>query len=556
YLSGEHPSKRGVITVHTGRPGWDPSACQKGYFNIMPQDSYYRCRCEKCAPKFGTGVNYATEFMWKFTVDIANRLKAEGVPGKVTQMAYRPYRSVPKTVEIPDNVSVMVAEIGPWGQYNTAGQERDYKEIAAWCKKVAPNRIYLWNYCGKYGPANIADIPAPSHKAVALYYKSLNKLKIRGAFVESESDRYINNYLMYYIYGKLAWNNNVDTDALFAEHHELMFGKAAKIMGSVFDDFEYLWLAKMVANQAETERGPLISVPGENEMWKSIYSEKFIKSVQERFNEAEKLTAGDKLANERVKLFRREWLEPLVAARAKYIEQSDILSKFSFTLGKPFYLRPFSQIKETTDKTKVVETRVTVSTGDDNLRISFDCEEPDMKNIVASKRAKNDPSIWQDSSVEVFINPNGDNTTFYQFILNAQNSDSGTLNKLNGSTREKIQDMSAGIYTVINKTPRGFRAALSIPLKQLKNFDLSKAKFNFCRNRVLTGSKGYVNLYTWSPFIKRFNDLEGFGKCAVAAENSKNYVDSGDFYAHQRTRWIGKWFNEVILHPNQRVKRD
>ena len=143
-----------------------------------------------------------------------------------------------------------------------------------------------------------------------------------------------------------------------------------------------------------------------------------------------------------------------------------------------------------------------------------------------------------------------------KFILNAQNSVSGTLNKLNGSTREKIQDMSAGIYTVINKTPRGFRAALSIPLKQLKNFDLSKAKFNFCRNRVLTGSKGYVNLYTWSPFIKRFNDLEGFGKCAVAAENSKNYVDSGDFSAPQRTRWIGKWFHEVNLHPNQSVQRD
>ena len=98
--------------------------------------------------------------MWQFTVNIANRLKKEGVPGNVTQMAYRPYRSVPKTVEIPDNVSVMVAEIGPWAQYNIAGQQRDYEEVAAWAKKVAPNRIYMWNYCCKYGPANLPDIPS------------------------------------------------------------------------------------------------------------------------------------------------------------------------------------------------------------------------------------------------------------------------------------------------------------------------------------------------------------------------------------------------------------
>lgn len=556
YLSGEKASKRGVLTVHSGKPGWDPSACQPGYFNIMPQDSYYRCRCEKCAAKFGTGVNYATEFMWKFTVDIANRLKAEGVPGKITQMAYRPYRAVPKTVEIPDNVSVMVAEIGPWGQYNPAGQARDYKEIAAWCQKVAPNRIYLWNYCGKYGPANIPDIPSPVPKALALYYKSLNSLKIRGAYVESENDRYLNNYLMYYVYGKLAWDNNVDTDAMIAEHHQLMFGSAAKVMTGIFDDLEYLWLAKMVAKQAETDRGPLVSVPGENEVWNSIYSEKFLKGLRERFDEAEKLTAGDKLANQRVKLFRREWLEPLAAMRAKYIEQSDIVSKFSFTLNKPFYLRSFSQNKAVSENTQLVQTQVTVNIGNDTLRVSFECEEPDMKNIIAVKRPRNDPNIWQDNSVEVFINPNGDDKTFYQFILNTQNSVSGSFNQLNGSTQKKLHDVKAGIYTVVKPTPKGFRAAFSIPVKQLKNFDPAKAKFNFSRNRILDVKKDYATLYTWSPFVKRFNDMENFGKCSKAASNEKSYVDSGDFSAPQKTRWIGKWFHEVKLQPNQSVRRD
>ena len=46
----------------------------------MPQDSYYRCECEKCRSVFGDGPNYATEFMWNFTAEIANSLKKENIP--------------------------------------------------------------------------------------------------------------------------------------------------------------------------------------------------------------------------------------------------------------------------------------------------------------------------------------------------------------------------------------------------------------------------------------------------------------------------------------------
>ena len=43
FLSGEPASKRGVVT-RAGSKGWDPSGFQPGYADIMPQDSYYRCR--------------------------------------------------------------------------------------------------------------------------------------------------------------------------------------------------------------------------------------------------------------------------------------------------------------------------------------------------------------------------------------------------------------------------------------------------------------------------------------------------------------------------------
>ena len=555
FLLGEKATKRGVLTLHTGKPGWDPSACQKGYFNIMPQDSYYRCRCDKCEKKFGTGVNYASEFMWQFTADIANRLKKEGIPGKVTQMAYRPYRSVPK-VDIPDNVSVMVAEIGPWAQYNPEGQKRDYAELEAWSKKVAPNRIYLWNYVGKNDScsSNLPDIPAPTHKAMALYYKSLQPLNIRGAYLESETDRYINNYLMYYLYGKLAWDNKVDTDAIIAEHHKLMFDKAAPVMATIFDDFEKLWLSRVVAKQAETARGPLISSPAESELWNDIYSAKVIDGFRKRFDEAEKLTAGNKLANARVKIFRQEWLEPLAAARAKYIENTSAVSSFGFVPGKDFHLRPFVTGSRT-PVGELVDTKVNVNFGDGMLRVAFECEEPDFAQIQATKRAANDPNVWQDSSVELFIDPTGEAKTYYQFILNAEKS--LTINKtvMEGSIGKHVGTIKAGVYTNVTRTKNGYRAAMSIPVKQLEGFDASKAKFNFCRNRILKVRKAFQTLYTWSPFVKRFNDLENFGKI-IAADKAANAVENGDFTAPKRDRWLGKWFHGIKLKENQTIERD
>ena len=159
--------------------------------------------------------------------------------------------------------------------------------------------------------------------------------------------------------------------------------------------------------------------------------------------------------------------------------------------------------------------------------------------------------------MEVFINPDGDKKTFYHLILNMQNSVSASLCRLDGSSAVTVSDVVGGIYTSVTTIPKGVRAALSVPLKTLKNFDWKKARFNFCRNRILTVKKHCVRLYTWSPFVKRFNDLENFGKFGeLPDENSSNEVDNGDFSVPQRGRWAGKWFHEVKLADKQSVQRD
>ena len=170
FLSGEPASKRNAKS-RVGRPGWDPSGFQPGYADIMPQDSYYRCRCEKCTKAFGEGTNYATEFMWNFAAEVANRIKAAKVPGFVTMMAYRPYRGIPK-VKLPDNLIVMVAERGPWGIHNPKGQQRDLGEIVAWTKKLN-HKVWLWTYLCKNNQTAFVGVPSPTPRALQTYLKQV-----------------------------------------------------------------------------------------------------------------------------------------------------------------------------------------------------------------------------------------------------------------------------------------------------------------------------------------------------------------------------------------------
>ena len=105
------------------------------YIDVMPQDGFKRCFCEKCQASYSaTDRDYASELIWSKTAELAKRLKAAGLPAVLTQNAYFPYGSVPKC-DIPDNVRVMVARRGPWTQRHKGDMEGQIADVKAWAEK-------------------------------------------------------------------------------------------------------------------------------------------------------------------------------------------------------------------------------------------------------------------------------------------------------------------------------------------------------------------------------------------------------------------------------------
>ena len=284
-------------------------------FDAMPKDGLTwvrHCNCNWCmknVPFSKYDIGFATDLVWRRTAELAGRIKAKFPCARVSQMSYIPYARIP-TNDIPDNVDVFVARRGPWAERTTIGA-REKGEVTAWHAKLG-RKVSLWNYPDKVGCWNLEmkDIPQIAPRAWASYYRAVAP-HVTGAFAESESDRWIYNYLNYYVFSRICWNPDADVEAILAEHHRLMFGAAAKEMAEFFDTLEKCWM-KVVAKPYDTPLGPgVCEAPTEEEMRGKIYSPEVLARLKSFVSSASSKVAEGSIEARRIALFTREYLEPL-----------------------------------------------------------------------------------------------------------------------------------------------------------------------------------------------------------------------------------------------------
>jgi len=285
-------------------------------FDAMPKDGFTwarHCHCEWCEkniPFSKFDIGFATDLVWRRTAELARRIAAKFPEARVSQMSYIPYARIP-TNEIPDNVDVFVARRGPWAE-GTAIGEREKDEVRRWRDKLG-RKVSLWNYPDKVDCWNLEmkDIPQLAPRAWVRYYRAVAPY-VTGAFAESESDRWIYNYLNYYVFSRLCWNPEADVEAILAEHHRLMFGAAEKDMAEFFDTLESCWM-KVVAKPYDTPLGPgVVNAPTKEEMRRDIYSPKVMARLDALLDSAAAKVANGSIEARRISFFRREYFLPLV----------------------------------------------------------------------------------------------------------------------------------------------------------------------------------------------------------------------------------------------------
>ena len=325
YLSGQAASARRVPSRwRKGECAWGRNMLGE-YVDMMCQDGFQPCQCERCRAAYDRDAPngmYATELIWGQTVRLANRLKADGIGGIVTQMAYPPYRNVPEFVEIPDNVRVMVAETGPWSCGNPEKVRLQYDEIAAWAKKCR-RPVWLWTYPRKGEALTALDIPQMAPRAYHRFFRTAAQ-DIFGAFAEDESDKWIYNYLNTYVFMKTLWNPDLDVDELLDEHARLMFGPGADEMKAFYEALEEKWIGTMTVKTHETSLGPQTLPPSPHRVMTEVYPLDALREWDRMITAAWNKCPKGSLERRRVKFIRDQFLVPLVKRVRIYADERSV----------------------------------------------------------------------------------------------------------------------------------------------------------------------------------------------------------------------------------------
>ena len=321
FLTGEPASTRGVLKVGgKGEFGWNRNF--KGRFvDVMPGDAMKKCLCENCEKTYvKDSRQWATELVWGNTARLAQRLMDDGIDCIVTQMAYPPSRDVPRC-SLPSNIWVMVAETGPWAEACPGEPERETDEVRRWTEKLG-HKIWMWTYPSKYGEKATPGVPDMAPRAWGKFYKRTLPYSY-GAYCESEGEKAIFHYLNYYVFSRIAWDANVDVEAVLAEHFDKMFGPAAEELACFYADLEEKWTKSVMFNWHESSSGMSPCTSPDVRLWRNIYTPAVLDGWSRLFDRAEAKAKKDPDSLTRVRFIRQEFLDYMIAASRKFIAESD-----------------------------------------------------------------------------------------------------------------------------------------------------------------------------------------------------------------------------------------
>ena len=506
YLTGQPASSRGMKF-------WNRNAFSPGYVNICPVDSLFWCGCEKCRQialpyrefyKDPAEMQKVSDYIWQVTADMANRLKAEGVPGKLIQLAYSPYNLPPKC-EIPDNVQVAVAVFPGIAPPDNPRFAKNEEQIAPWLK-IVKGGIILRAWTGKTMQRAIPYLPAMKHNYIGQYFAE-RRHRYVGAFIDEYTDYFMFAYLNLYLFSKMAWNQDLDPKALLDEHFSLMFGKAAPTMRRFYDDLERLWNYKILSTVEDSGLGGNFNVPDEIEIWTNIYSAEKMDEYNALFDEAEKMVSGAEL--QRVRFIRKELFGKLLEGYRFHSEKRRSMKDWKLRPGETVYLRPH---RGTFNE---VQTTVTLEEVPDSFIFRFHCEEPFMDEVKADVIQNNTAFIFDESDVELFLKPRADSLHYYQIASNPNGAMTSYEYPDKKHAKSKICD--SGARCTASKQADAWDVSIEIPKKLLGDYDKDGFKINLGRRRVFkSGRLVKEEFYKWCPYMGgTFHDMDNWGHLAL-----------------------------------------
>ena len=528
-LTGKPASSRG-ISKWSQR--WNTE-----HVDLAPNDGMLWCQCPKCKPIQEQGRQAMSNHIWGFAIDIAERLKKNGIKGYVMMDSYGQFKLRPERT-IPDNVMIGVAVSGAWGMNNEAVRTRGQQRLREW-SETAKAKVKTWTYITKASAA-VPVVPNFTPRAVGAFYQSV-KDYIFGSFLEAGSDRWMYGFLNCYVFSKVMWNWDTDVEQLIDEHCRLMYGPAAPQMDKFYRELESIWMNNIVKEIVHTSWGDNWKIPTRREVWTKIFSPEKIKEIGGLLDQAEKAAAKDPEALKRVKFMRNELWQPVLDGARAFLSETANRTAWTLCASEAGKITLDGKLSEQAWKKAdavwlaasraglktEVQTRVKMLQDADNFYFGFEADEPETdKMLVVTNRTPDNGEVWRDNGAEIFLSAEPSSEFIYQFVFNSAGCKCDLKNSL--FNVDPSYDSGFEVKTSVTAGKR-WTAEVRIPRKAMPELAGRAAVVgNFTRHRVLKEQKVGTEFYAW--FQKKRNIPEDCGNIRLDGKKPEgNLIKYADF---------------------------
>ena len=356
-----------------------------------------------------------SDYTWDFNLNMLDRYNKK-YPGNTQRKSFYAYastRRLPTQLKdkfIPDDMTCVYTNTTAYDhlnpEYNTYLEE--------WLKTVKkPEQFLYYDYLYDRGPhRNYPPTPYIFTENLKQLFKTVTPEKCLGFLLEYDSppggalkpeNQNTNigypaeTHLMMYLYSKMMWDPKLDVDKLLSEYYTLYYGPAAEEVKALDKFSEEIWMRN--ASRRVTSQGGNIK-------------EEDIPKLFEILGNARAKVQADSIYAKRIDrlAYEMESLKTLFeklnrkgpSIRADRRTGGDVKcdGDFSKELWKFAQFIPLKDM-QSGEKPTHLSTSVAFRCTKRALYIGIVCGEPNMGNLQASTKLRDDSNIWKDDLVDI-----------------------------------------------------------------------------------------------------------------------------------------------------------
>jgi len=221
------------LTIAAARK-WFADHPECNFYSVGMNDGRGWCECESCTALDIPGETFRgrevkSERYFTFVKQVADAVREPHPDKYISCIAYSSVEPLPKNVEIPDNVFVVITQdVGAW--HDPAYKQEDQDFARGWAEAAGAFGTYDYTSLGWMLPRSYPHLMAESLR----FYDEVGAVAITN---EAWPTWWYAGPMMY-LRAKLMWDPKQDPDAVLDDFYSGFFGPARDPMKRLYDRFE------------------------------------------------------------------------------------------------------------------------------------------------------------------------------------------------------------------------------------------------------------------------------------------------------------------------------